>query len=110
MTHVVRDCKRLLSDLALVLARVGRSNLDGGHFYFSLTNVTASIVPAPALVASAPSRLHCRVKTLELDAGVGGGEAPIDGGMAGIAASLPAGYLAGQMRAAVYVLAQVLAR
>jgi hypothetical protein len=35
--------------------------------------------------ASGPSRQDCRVEALELDAGIGGGEAPVDGGLGHVA-------------------------
>src|SRR5271163_3641700 len=45
----------------------------------------AMIVP----ITSPPSHSHCRVKSLELDAGIGGGELPIRLGMGLVSVVLP---------------------
>src|SRR3954463_7746441 len=49
--------------------------------------------------ASTPSVLLCGVEVLELDAGVGGGEAPVDPTVGGVSGGLPRGDLAFQGRA-----------
>jgi hypothetical protein len=48
--------------------------------------------------SSAPSRSHCRVKPLQLHAGVGGGELPIGFDVLLVAAVLPGGDFLGQGR------------
>src|SRR5512132_3417610 len=47
---------------------------------------------------SASSVLSCWVEVLELDAGIGGGEAPVDPAAGGIAGGLPGGDFAFQRR------------
>ena len=47
---------------------------------------------------------------LELDAGVGGGETPVDAALAGVPLGFPSGRLLGEARAAVDPSVQALAR
>src|SRR6266496_4147045 len=66
-------------------------------------------VPAWATtVSSTSSVLLCGVEVLELDAGVGGREAPVDPSVGGVAGGLPGGDLAFQRRAVAQPAVQAL--